>query len=344
MSAPKRGVAAAAEASVAPSSVRTKTKTFKAKQADADEDVKQARRRGRPPKQTAEEGISLGDGESSDSEGGEGLISIIGDRSDDWCTILEAELAEGKVDPNKLAEILPALLASWKAEREASKKELHMLRKERDKILADSQKANKALQTIEKKVDGVQKEMASLKNKDLRSEIKKKDACLILRGIPLRCKVGNENESNVDTKNAVKELLNSMKLDKIKVAAVERLPQGKKQKNSERPANPNWVPAVRLQLADASMKFDIYKALPTWQRPAGLAKLRVQQEYPACLRGINEKLEKEAYELRRAGFKTRIVLKNTTLKLLKRAQGENEFSEHVLIKESRDSLPLNDRR
>jgi hypothetical protein len=244
----------------------------------------------------------------------------------DWAEELRGELEGGNPRLEDILRLLPCLLDAWAAERATLSQERKDLERERKALKADQLSNKTKLDDFEKRLTHLQREVQSSKNRNIKADIRSTDNCLLIRGVPTRA----VNETRKQTQEVVSNLLAELGVkDEVEIASAERLPaknvmNGASQATSSGSINKN-APTIRIQLAEAKMKFTLYKALPKWRRPKELAQLRVQQEYPYVLRALNEKLEKEAYELRKKGFKTRVQLKGTTLVLFKKGRSDAEF-------------------
>jgi hypothetical protein len=243
----------------------------------------------------------------------------------DWAEELRGELEGGNPKLEDILRLLPCLLDAWSAERATLAQERKDLERERKAMRAEQSDNKSKLIDFEKRLTHLQREVQSTKNRNIKADIHSTDHCLLVRGVPAR----GENESKKQTQEVVANLLAELGVgDEVKFMSAERL-QTKKVVNgatqTSASAAAKNAPTIRIQLVEAKMKFALYKALPKWKRPKELAQLRVQQEYPAVLRALNEKLEKEAFELRKNGYKTRVQLKGLTLMLYKKGRADAEF-------------------
>jgi hypothetical protein len=251
----------------------------------------------------------------------------------DWAEELRNEIAGGNPSLENIMRLIPCLLDNWAAERGSLAVERKSMAEERKRFLSIQNETEQRLKTLEKGLNHLQREAVSAKNRHTKNDLRSTDNCLLIRGVPAR----SPNERKEITMGTIGEILADLKVEnEVKVTSAERLVSkkggesardGKNAPLAANAGNEN-APTIRIKLQDAAMKYVLYKALPKWNRPRDLQKFRVQQEYPQSMRGANDKLEKIAYDLRQAGFKTRIQLKGVNLELLKKGKSDAEFQIH----------------
>ena len=179
-------------------------------------------------------------------------------------------------------------------------------------ILERLDKKTEVLGPLVEEFNGLNDEVQALKATVIKIETEMVSSSIIIRGLAYHKDVKDDERENFpQTEQLVASLFEAAKAD-VNIIDVQRFKKGKSNAKTG---------LVKVKLANKRQVFDLFGKVPNL-KASDYARVSISREVPSSLLEKSFELEKLAYELRKAGSKTRIIQTGTDLILKEKAKGK----------------------
>ena len=185
-------------------------------------------------------------------------------------------------------------------------------------LIKENERLNREVRHARKERQDLQKQIEKLKLIIERPEINAAKRGIIIRGVE-EFSTPAEDRNNFMTMMQTKLQLKPETVEMSTRLPISKILEEKLKKEGKKVRRP-----ILLRFHNTNQKFDVLKNLPNLQTWEAGKLIRVSNDVPLCLRGLNRNLESQGRAIRAndKSMRTRVIYEGMTLKLQSKKKGD----------------------